>query len=221
MTREWPKLSTNTLPEKMKTLNLLLLSGYAIAAEPRTLTLQYKAGENDDYPAQIQSAFTKLLIADRSLAADFAMMEDAPQPSEAGRYQASPIIVPIVISEGEHVDLGAAGGRKEFEKKIALYYRFEQGMHRGRETHSGFFALFTVSGKLTYGDSADSASELIESAVTATFQGFSRTLKAPSPSDMERQAEAKRAALDLPASTPEPKPETNNNTESQPVVPSK
>jgi hypothetical protein len=221
MTREWPKLSSNTLPEKMKTLSLLLLSGYAIAAEPRTLTLQYKAGENDDYPAQIQSAFTKLLIEDRTLAADFSMMEDAPQPSAAGRYQASPIIVPIVISEGEHIDFGAAGGRKEFEKKIALYYRFEQGMHRGRETHSGFFALFTVSGKLTYGDSADSASDLTQSVVTAAFQGFSRTLKAPSPSDVERQAEAKRGILDHPTATPESKPETNDNTKPQPEVPSK
>jgi hypothetical protein len=175
-----------TNPAKMKTLSLvLLLSNYVIAAEPRTLTLQYKAGEKDDYPEQIQSAFTKLLATDRNLAADFAMMEDAPQPSAAGRYQASPIIAPIVISERKHVDFVTTGGHEVFEKKVALYYRFEQGMHRGRETYSGFFALFTVSGKLTYRNSADRASELTESVVVATFQGFSRTIKAPSPKGAE------------------------------------
>ena len=60
----------------MKTLLSLMISGsLAVAAEPLTMKLDYKEGKEDDYAAQIQSAFTKLLTSDSALSKEFAKFE--------------------------------------------------------------------------------------------------------------------------------------------------
>jgi hypothetical protein len=173
----------------MKALLALILSGsLAAAAEPLILKLNYKEGEEADYAAQIQTAFTKQLASDSTLAKEFTNFE-APPPEEArGRYSGEPTIVPIMVSEEEHVDFRDSGGKAGFEKVIALYYRFDQGFHRGRHTASGFFALFTITGDLSYRHVENDAFDLSASRIVAKFQGFSRTLAAPQP-DEENQAE--------------------------------
>ena len=130
-------------------------------------------------------------------------MFEAPPPEDArGRYSGEPIIVPIVISEEEHVDFRDSGGKAGFEKVIALYYRFDEGFHRGRQTASGFFARFTVTGDLTYRHVENDDFDLSASSVVAKFEGFSRTLVAPR-SDEENQAEQDGA--EQPATRPESK----------------
>ena len=173
----------------MKALLLLIISGsLAAAAEPPILKLNYKEGKEADYAAQIQTAFTKLLASDPTLAKEFTKFEAPPSEDARGRYSGEPTILPITISEEEHVDFRDSGGKAEFEKVIALYYRFDEGMHRGRQTASGFFALFTVRGELSYRHVKDDNFDLSASIVVATFKGFSRTLVAPEP-DEENQAE--------------------------------
>ena len=173
----------------MKTLLTLMISGsLAVAAEPLILKLDYKAGELEDYAAQIQSAFTKLLASDSNLSKEFTKFEAPPPEDARGRYSGEPAIVPIVISEEEHVDFRESDGKAGFEKVIALYYRFDEGIHRGSRTASGFFARFTVTGDLSYRHAANDDFDLTESNVVAKFEGFSRTLVAPRP-DEENQAE--------------------------------
>jgi hypothetical protein len=173
----------------MKTLLSLMISGsLAVAAEPLTMKLDYKEGKEDDYAAQIQSDFTKLLTSDSALSKEFAKFEAPPPEDARGRYSGEPKIVPIVISEEEHVDFRDSGGKAGFEKVIALYYRFDEGVHRGRQTASGFFALFTVMGDLSYRHVENDDFDLSASSVIAKFQGFSRTLSAPQP-DEQDQAE--------------------------------
>jgi hypothetical protein len=189
----------------MKALLALTLSGsLAAAAETLILKLNYKEGEEADYAAQIQTAFTKQLASDSTLAKEFTKFE-APPPEEArGRYSGEPTIVPIMVSEEEHVDFRDSGGKAGFEKVIALYYRFDEGFHRGRQTGSGFFALFTVTGNLSYRHVKNDDFDLSGSSVVAKFQGFSRTLVAPQP-DEENQAE--QGGTGQPATRPESKSE--------------
>ena len=185
----------------MKTLLTLMVSGgLAFAAEPLTMKLDYKEGKEDDYAAQIQSAFTKLLASDSTLSKEFTKFEAPPLKDARGRYSGEPTIMPILISEEEHVDFRESGGKAGFEKVIALYYRFDEGFHRGSGTASGFFARFTVTGDLSYRHVANDDFDLTASSVVAKFDGFSRTLVAPSP-EQENQAEQDGAGQ--PATRPE------------------
>lgn len=191
----------------MKALLVLILSGsLAAAAEPPILKLNYKEGKEANYAAQIETAFTKLLASDSTLAKEFAKFEAPPPEDARGRYSGEPTIVPIMLSEEEHVDFRDSGGKAGFEKVIALYYRFDEGFHRGRQTACGFFALFTVTGDLSYRHVKNDDFDLSASSVVAKFQGFSRTLVAPQP-DEKNQAE--QGGAGQPATRPESKPESN------------
>lgn len=162
----------------MKTVLLLFLSCGILIAEPLTLKLEYKEAGEENYPEQIQEAFTKLLAKDTALAKEFTQFE---APPDSGRYYGVPTIIPIVISEEEHVNFRDTGGEREFQKTIAFYYRFAEGQHHGIATSSGFFALFTVTGKLTYRQLANNDFDLSRATVLAKFQGFSRTLSSAKP----------------------------------------
>jgi len=187
---------------------MMFLPVCVLAGELPTLELKYKEGENIDYSDQIKVEFTKLLSKDHALAADFSVFEDAPPPS-VGRYSGDPIIQSMVIAESEDVDFRDSGGTKVFAKTIALYYRYDQGHHRGRNTSSGFFAVFVVSGKLTYRSEKNEEDELTKAVVVAKFRGFSRTLSAPKPSDLEEQNEAEQDGADQPATRSESKSESD------------
>lgn len=165
----------------MKLLHLFILPNIIVAAEPATLKLDYKEDKESDYPAQIQAAFTKLLASNAALAKEFSKFEAPPLNEARGRYSGTPKIQSLVISESEHVNFATAGGKKEFEKTITLYYRFDEGEHRGRSTSSGFFATFAVTGTLTYRRLANDEFDLTNAAVGARFMGFSRKLESPDP----------------------------------------
>lgn len=172
----------------MKAFLILLAPCCVFADEPRILTLAYTEGNEADYPLQIQTKFKQLLDSDKKLAEDFGKFEAPPPANARGRYGDEPTIQVIYLSESEHVDFSDDGGVKDFNMTIALYYRFSQGLHRGRQTSSGFFALFDLTGKLSYRHLDNDEFELAKSQVTAEFKGFSRSLAGPGPED-ESQAE--------------------------------
>ena len=171
-------------------LALLISSSLAAAAEPLFLKLDYKEGVDNNYAAQIQTAFTKLLATDSTLSKQYAKFEAPPSENARGRYSGEPTVLPIQISEESHAITHSDGVTKaEFREVIAFYYRFDDGMHRGSETRSGFFALFTVVGELSLGD----GNEVLKSNVVATFQGFSRNLVAPKPNENDQGQPATRS----------------------------
>lgn len=169
----------------MKPLLLLLLTSLTLVAEPIILTLEHKDYQTDDYASQIEAAFAKVLAADVNLTREFVSYESPPEEEASGRYSSDPVVAPILLSESEEVEFRGDGGTRNFERTIALYYRFDEGMRRGVFTRSGFFALFTVKGELTYLNSGDDNFELDGATVTAEFERFSRELKALSPDEYE------------------------------------
>ena len=183
----------------MKALLLFLMPGCIFAAEPRTFKLDYKEGEKVDYSPQIQAKFKQLVSSDPALAKEFEQYEAPPPKNAQGRYDGVPAIQVITLSQSENVDFRDSGGTKEFEIEIALYYRFDEGVHRGRQTSSGFFAHFTVTGNLTYRHLDNDEFELAKSQVAAKFQGFSRTLAAPKPEEDGQAEKDGRGAGDKPS----------------------
>jgi len=167
----------------MKPLLLLLLFTQVLSATPITLKLNYEEGENDNYPKQIQAAFVKLLASNKALAKEFSKFESPPPEDSRGRYSGNPTIQILTLAESEHVDFRDSASSSQFGKTIALYFRFDEGVHRGSEFHSGFFALFEVKGELSYRHVKGDEFELQCSKVVATFKGFRRTLTAPLPSE--------------------------------------
>lgn len=165
----------------MKALLCFFIPACVFGEEPRILRLEYKEGVAVDYPAQIQAKFKQLLDSDPDLAKEFGTFEEPPPENARGRYDGEAGIQVLILSESEHADFRTTGGTKEFELKIALYYRFAEAFHRGKETRSGFFANFTVTGNLTYRPLKNEEFELEDSQVVAKFQGFSRTLVAQKP----------------------------------------
>jgi hypothetical protein len=158
----------------------LLLAGNLLAA-PLALELNYS--EDGDYPDQIQEAFAKLLASDERLAKEFAGFEAAPPEDERGRYSGEPVVQHIIIGAEESADFKGTGGTRDFTKTVALYYRFDEGFHRGQGTRNGLFAVFAITGKLTFANRGDDDFQLSGAKVTAAFQGFSRTLTAPGASE--------------------------------------
>lgn len=160
---------------------LLLAPCLALGDEIKTLELTYKEGKAADYAVQVEAGFKKLLDSDSKLAAEFKKFESPPPENVRGRYSGDPKVQVLTLAESEHVDFRASGGSSRFGKTIALYFRFDEGMHRGAESHSGFFALFEIKGNLTYRHVNGDDFELSNSKVIATFKGLSRTLTAPAP----------------------------------------
>lgn len=173
--------------------------------EPNTLNLEYKEGEDADYSTQIQTKFKKLLDSDATLAKEFERFEAPPPKEFRGRYSGEPTTQVLTLCESEHVDFRDSGGTKEFEIVIALYCRFDEGVHRGRQTCSGFFALFTVTGNLSYRHLDNDEFVLAKSQVVAKFQGFSRTLAAPKPAE-DNQANKSLPPPGTNPTTTNPKP---------------
>jgi hypothetical protein len=165
----------------MRALILLLSPSLALGGGPKTLELSYKEGKDVDYAVQVEACFKKLLVSDSKLSAEFKKFESPPQENARGRYSGDPKVQVLTVAESEVVDFRDSGGSSQFGKTIALYFRFDEGVHRGSEFHSGFFALFEIKGDLTYRHVKGEDFELSESKVVATFNGFSHTLTAPAP----------------------------------------
>lgn len=184
----------------MKSLLILfLVPDLIFAAEPKILKLEYKEGEAVDYPAQIQAKFKQLLESDPSLAKEFEGFEAPPPKDAGGRYSGEPTIQVLTLSKSEQVDFRNSGGAKEFEMTIALYYRFDEGRHKGSQTRSGFFAIFAVTGNISYRHLDNDKFELTKSQVDAKFQGFSRALKAPKPEEDGQAKQDGRGEGDKPS----------------------
>lgn len=165
----------------MKILFFLILTGCAFGEEAGKL--QFKINiedtESSNYSSQLKAALTSLLNDNKQIADKFHKMEDPP-PSEArGRYSGEPIVQAIVLAESENVNFSEAGGEKDFEKTIALYYRFDEGVHRGSQSHSGFFAIFVIEGKLNFEVLHGEKLKVKKSEVFATFKGFERSIAFP------------------------------------------
>lgn len=163
----------------MRALILLLAPCLAQGGEPKTLELTYKEGKAADYAAQVEAGFKKLLFSDSKLAAEFEKFESPPPQNARGRYSGNPKVQVLTLAESEHDDFRDRGGSSQFGKTIALYFRFDEGVHRGSEFHSGFFALFEVKGELSYRHVKGDDFDLSDSKVVATFIGFRRILVAP------------------------------------------
>ncbi len=155
----------------------------AAGEEIKSIQLDYNKANLVNYSHQIQAAFKKLVDSDANLTKMFHELEKSPAKEFAGKYSGEPSIQAIVLNESENVNFREEGGTTSFEKRIALYYRFDEGMHRGKETRSEFFALFDVRGTLTYRRLDNDEFEVNESKVSAIFKGFSRTLIATEPTD--------------------------------------
>lgn len=171
----------------MKTITFLASSFclflFASGEEIKSIQLDYNKANSVGYVHQIQAAFKQLVDSDANLAKMFHEFENPPATGISGKYSGEPSIQAIVLKESENVNFRESGGTSSFEKRIALYYRFDDGMHRGKETRSGFFALFDVRGTLAYRRLDNDEFEVKESKVSAIFKGFSRTLIAPEPTD--------------------------------------
>jgi hypothetical protein len=174
---------TSTFGRKLayENTNPILAPCLALGGELKTLELTYKEGKAADYAAQVEAGFKKLLVSDSKLAAEFKKFESPPPEDARGRYSGDPKVQVLTLAESEDVDFRDSGGSSQFGKTIALYFRFDEGVHRGSEFHSGFFALFEIKGDLTYRHVKGDDFELSDSKVVATFKGFSRTLSAPAP----------------------------------------
>jgi hypothetical protein len=156
------------------------------SAEPPSLKLEYQEeaeDSNDEFPKQIQTAFAKLLEADPELAKKFKEFEAPPVRAGLGKYSGQPEVFPVILYRDRYAHFGSDGGQRSFDMKVALFYRFDNGHTRGMATTSGFFALFSIDGKVTYKITADEKFEISGSEVTATFEGFSRTLTMPGTED--------------------------------------
>lgn len=169
----------------MKTIPILLLTVGLLAAKPVTLKLQFKDGDVAPYPEQIQTEFAKLLASDPELARDFAKFQSPPPDGERGDSAAKPTIAPLIISQADYTDFHGDDQSFELKQTIALYYRFDNSSRRGGETTSGFFAVFAVTGSAEFNNPDKGPSKVMKSELTATFQGFSRTLTAPNPDTPE------------------------------------
>lgn len=165
----------------MRALILFLVPCLALGGDLKTLELSYKEGKAEDYAAQVEAGFNRLMVSDSKVAAEFEKFESPPPENARGRYHGDPKVQVLTLAESEHVDFGESGGSGQFGKAIAIYFRFDEGVHRGSEFHSGFFALFEVKGELSYRHVKGDDFELSSSKVVATFKGFSRTLTAPAP----------------------------------------
>lgn len=159
----------------------LLLS--AAGQEIKPIHLDYNKANSVSYAHQIQSAFKQIIDSDTNLAKKFHELEGRPVAGSDGKYSGEPSIQAITLEESESVNFRDEGGTSTFEKRIALYYRFDEGMHRGKKTRSGFFAIFEVKGTLTYSPLVNDKFEVKEADVSATFKGFSRTIVAQASND--------------------------------------
>jgi hypothetical protein len=171
----------------MKTITFLASSFCfflsAAGQEIKSIHLDYNKANSVSYAHQIQSAFKQIIDSDSNLAKMFYELEGRPVAGLDGKYSGEPSIQALTLEESESVNFREEGGTSSFEKRIALYYRFDEGMHRGKKTRSGFFALFDVKGTLTYSHLANDEFVVKDSDVSATFKGFSRTLVAHASND--------------------------------------
>lgn len=165
----------------MKSLLLFFFFPCVLFAEPLTLKLEYENDESSDYSAQIMEAFGKLLLEDEALAKEFAMFEMAPEEEKRGSYLADPTVTPLLLSKSQSQEDGAKEQTYGFTRTVALYYRFDDGVTGGMYARSGFFALFSVTGKEVFRNTEGNTFERSSATVTAEFHGFSRGVNGPEP----------------------------------------
>lgn len=166
------------VPEKMKTVILLLLAGATLAlGKPPKIPLDPNKDENCDYGEQLILKFNALLEEDKDLKAQFAVFEAAPKERAGGRYLGSQASS-LLLHRFEDVDFRDDGGRRDYTQTIVLYYSFAEGFLKGIQEVSGVFALFHVVGHQSYDHKGGGDFKLVKHTVTAKFDGFRRTLNA-------------------------------------------
>lgn len=161
---------------------LVLAVPSPLCAGPRTLKLEYQEeaeDSNEQLPKQIQAAFAKLLSTDPELAKEFKKFEAPPVKAGLGKYSGKPEVFPIILTKDAGADFQHSGGKRYFDMKVALFYQFDNGHSGGMATTSGFFALFSIDGHVTYNMTEDEKFEISGAEVIAKFEGFSRTLTVP------------------------------------------
>jgi len=165
----------------MKILYFLLLTEFSLAEEGESpqFKIAYEDAEFSNYSTQLRSGLGELLKKNPKIAEKFREMENAPVDDSRGRYSGEPTVQVLVLAASENVDFQKDSGDRVFEKTIALYYRFDEGMHRGSQSHSGFFAIFVVEGKLAFEIFNDDQLKIKNSEVVATFRGFKRSIDFP------------------------------------------
>lgn len=71
------------------------------------------------------------------------------------------------------------GSYRNYRQTVVIHYAFDEGFHKGRESTTGVFAIFELTGKQTYEYSEKTEKwEISTHEVSAQFKGFSKTLNA-------------------------------------------
>lgn len=145
--------------------------------------------KNGDYGAQIIEQFEKLLQkkGNEALKREFEAFEDKAVGKKgvdrSGKYMGIRTNS-FVLHQSENVNFyGKVGdtAKREYTQTVVVYYSYHEGFRRGMEATKGVFATFEVRGNVSYEIQENDSSKLLEHKVTATFQGFSKTLLAEKP----------------------------------------
>ncbi|MGJ8655540.1 MAG: hypothetical protein ACSHX6_03740 [Akkermansiaceae bacterium] len=163
---------------------LIIASSIITIAKPLTITLEpnkepdeaQNEEENSDYTPQLIKKFNTLLQENKELKTQFEAYEAGPKENAGGRYLGADAR-PLLLRQSENVDFNGEGGTKNYKQTIVLYYSFGEGFRRGMEETTGVFALFTLTGQQLY-DNKNDKFILTKHTVTATFNGFQKTLNA-------------------------------------------
>ena len=113
------------------------------------------------------------------MAKEFKKFEAPPEKAGLGKYSGKPEVFPIILDRDRGAEFQDTGGKRYFTIKMALFYRFDNGHSDGMATTSGFFALFSIDGNVTYKMTKDEKFKISGAEVIAKFEGFSRTLTVP------------------------------------------
>jgi len=162
----------------MKTSLLLLLLASSMAfGKPPEIVLEPDPGDSPDYGEQLMRKFNELLEKDEDLKKQFAVFEGPPKERAAGRYLGYSAR-PLLLHQYREAEFRDAGGTRDYEQTLVLYYTFGEGFHRGMEEVAGVFAVFKLEGHQTYVHKADDSFELVKHTVSVRFTGFRKSLSA-------------------------------------------
>lgn len=156
----------------MKAIMTLLIASVTLAfAEPQVvIDLEpNEEGEYHDYSDQLVEKFNAILESDELL------------KGRVGGGSGGDKTAPRILQSYEDMSFDNDGGIWDYTQTLALYYSFPEGFHTGSQLINGVFAVFTIKGYRSYGQSYCNKAEVykvMEHTVTAKFEGFRTTLNA-------------------------------------------
>src|SRR5687768_13210021 len=118
-------------------------------AEDTIIKLDTIDCKSRDYGSQLIEKFGMMLKGDGKMREDFERYEQKSKEEFASKY-AGARAQSLVLSKGEHHLFDDSGGWEKIHQAVVIYYSFAGGVSKGQETNSGVFALFEISGKLTF-----------------------------------------------------------------------